>query len=177
MLPNEQASPVQPRAYISRTIGRLAISTTAYLLQSYHCTIQRRNYSASMSSNPYAAAHASPAGPGDSRPTAAQIIIGNDLVGALHGKAMLVTGGSNGLGVDVVRQLAKTGAKVFFTSRDIARGERVRKMLVQEAEEEGREIAVEVLEMELGRLDSVKRAAEEFRGRSEKLNVLVNNAG
>lgn len=130
-----------------------------------------------MSPSPYAEAHASPAGPGDARPTAAQIISDNNLIGALPGKIILVTGGSNGLGIDVVRQLAKTGAKVFFTSRDPARGGKVREMLYQEATEEERQIDVQVIKMELGSLESVKVAVEELKGRSGKLNVLVNNAG
>lgn len=127
--------------------------------------------------NCYAAVHASLSGPGDGRPTAAQIITDNDLTGKLSSKTILVTGGSGGLGVDVVRQLAKTCARVFFTSRDMGKGEGVKTMLEREAQDEGREARIEVLEMEMASLASVRRAAEEFKGRSEGLNVLVNNAG
>lgn len=130
-----------------------------------------------MSTSRYAADHASPSGPGDARPTAAQVIDDDSLVAALRGKTILVTGGSSGLGVDIVRQLARTGAKVYFTSRDLAKGAKLKEDLEREASEEGREIDVEVLEMELGDLGSVKRAAEEFKGKSQGLNVLVNNAG
>ena len=131
----------------------------------------------SADANPYKESHNWPSGPGDGRPTAEQIILDNALTGALTGKTFLVTGGSNGLGVGVVRQLAKTGAKVFFTSRDLARGEKVRETLEAEAKKEGREVLVEVLEMELGDSGSVRKAAEEFGRRNEGLNVLVNNAG
>ncbi|KXL51223.1 hypothetical protein M433DRAFT_113631 [Acidomyces richmondensis BFW] len=116
-------------------------------------------------SNIYASLHESPNGPGDARPTAFQIIKDNDLIGKLSDKVFLVTGGTNGLGVDVVRQLAKTGATVFFTARDAEKGEKVKQDIL------------EVILMDLRNLQSVKKGAEDFMRRSENLNVLVNNAG
>lgn len=129
------------------------------------------------SDSPYTDLHVFPSGPGDARPTAAQIISDNALVGALADKTFLVTGGSNGLGVDVVRQLAKTGARVFFTSRDLTRGTNVQEMLTKEAKGEGRGVNLEVMEMEMGELQSVRKAVEEFKSKSNMLHVLVNNAG
>lgn len=147
-----------------------------------HFQFERNSHtmSPSIPPAPYAAVHASPSGPGDARPTAAHIVTDNNLLNALTGKTILVTGGSSGLGVDIVRQLAKTGARVLFTSRDVARGEKVRETLETDAREEGREARIEVVEMELGRLSSVRSAAEDVLRRldqSEGLNVLVNNAG
>ena len=152
-------------------------STFPPVSQSLRTILSHSNMSTAIPSNRYASSHTSPSGPGDARPTAAQIIADNDLVGALSGKIFLVTGGSSGLGVDIVRQLAKTGASVFFTSRDASRGEKVKGGLVAEAKAEGREVRIEVLEMECGSLASVRGAAEAFRKRADGLNVLVNNAG
>lgn len=130
-------------------------------------------------SNIYASLHESPNGPGDARPTAFQIIKDNDLIGKLSDKVFLVTGGTNGLGVDVVRQLAKTGATVFFTARDAEKGEKVKQDIVEAGQTDGdlRAAKLEVILMDLRNLQSVKKGAEDFMRRSENLNVLVNNAG
>lgn len=50
-------------------------------------------------SSRYAAAHASPAGPGDARPTAYAIIKDEGLEGKLLDKVVLITGCSSGIGV------------------------------------------------------------------------------
>ncbi|KAJ0166959.1 WW domain-containing oxidoreductase [Colletotrichum tanaceti] len=123
--------------------------------------------------NRYAAAHANPQGEGDARPTALQIIQDEGLVGQLNDKVALVTGGTNGIGVEIVRHLAKTGMKVFFTSRDFAKGEKVKSEL--ESEDSG--LRVQVVEMELKSLKSVERGAEEVLNNTGRLDVLVNNAG
>ena len=68
--------------------------------------------------NPYAAAHRSPKGPGDARPTALQIIQDEHLEGKLTDKVILITGCSSGLGIETARALAKTGATLFVTARD-----------------------------------------------------------
>lgn len=127
----------------------------------------------------YASLYESPKGPGDARPTASQIIKDNDLIGKLTDKTVFLTGGSNGLGIDEVRNLARTGAKVFFTSRDLAKGEKVRDELLQELKSEGlpHEPSIEVLQMDLESPESIKNAVDEFVAKSDRLNILVNNAG
>lgn len=44
----------------------------------------------------YAAAHVKPEGPGDSRPTALDIVRDEELVGKLVGRVVLITGASSG---------------------------------------------------------------------------------
>jgi NADPH:quinone reductase-like Zn-dependent oxidoreductase len=53
----------------------------------------------------YQAAHETPAGPGDARPTALDIVRDEDLIGKLAGKTVLITGGSSGLGLEAARAL------------------------------------------------------------------------
>ncbi len=71
----------------------------------------------------YAAAHVQPAGPGDARPTALQIVSDEGLLGALPGSVFLVTGCSSGIGVETARALHATGADVSLTVRDVAKGQ------------------------------------------------------
>ncbi len=83
------------------------------------------------------------------------------------------------VGREEAKTVARTGAKVFFTSRDLAKGERVRDGLLKELKSEGlvAEPAIEVIQMDLTDLKSVKAGAEEFISKSDRLNILVCNAG
>ncbi|GAM89569.1 hypothetical protein ANO11243_076080 [Dothideomycetidae sp. 11243] len=131
-----------------------------------------------MAKGSYTKHHESPDGPGDARPTAAQIIKDLDLVDKLSDKTILVTGGTDGLGKDTVRQLAKTGAHVFFTARNPAKADKV----LQEFADEGKtdldlkHARIEWIEMDNNSLKSVKAGAEDFLKRSDRLNVLLCNA-
>ncbi|KAI0972802.1 putative oxidoreductase,short chain dehydrogenase [Xylaria arbuscula] len=117
----------------------------------------------------YAESHLKTAGPGDSRPTALQIIKDEGLEGALPDKVFLVTGCSSGIGIETGRALAKTGGKVFLAVRDLKKGHSACESFL----ETGR---VELLEFDSTKLDSVKACAEAFLKKSSKLNVLVCNA-
>lgn len=128
-------------------------------------------------SGKYATIHASPKGAGDARPTAHAILQDEHVIGALADKTILLTGGSSGIGVEEVRALAATGAKVVFTSRDLAKGHGVRDDILAHWKEQGVQPRIEVIQCDLQSLTSVKRAAEEFKKDNDKLNVLVNNAG
>jgi NADP-dependent 3-hydroxy acid dehydrogenase YdfG len=128
----------------------------------------------SSSTSRYAAVHQNPQGEGDARPTALRIIQDEGLVNNLTDKVMLVTGSSSGIGVETVRALHATGAHVFMQVRDMKRGQEVLEEILTSSEGSGK---LELLEMELDSLKSVQAAANEFSKRSNKLNVLVNNAG
>ncbi|KAF4434832.1 short-chain dehydrogenase [Fusarium austroafricanum] len=123
--------------------------------------------------NRYESAHAAPQGEGDARPSALQIIQDEDLVGKLSDKVALVTGGTSGIGLEIVRVLAKTGMKVFFTSRDLTKGQKVKKQL----QNEDADLRLEVVQMQLKSLKSVATGAERILNKTDRLDVLVNNAG
>jgi len=91
----------------------------------------------------------------------------------LTGKLALVTGGSSGLGAETARALASQGARVVLTARDVAKGEAV----AEEIRESTGNTGVEVEELELASLASVRSFAERFIARDEGLQILVNNAG
>ncbi|MCJ1269400.1 hypothetical protein MMC22_009292 [Lobaria immixta] len=121
-------------------------------------------------SSRYAEAHKSLRGPGDSRPTALDIVRDEGLEGKLQDKVFLITGCSSGIGIETARALSATGAKLFLGVRDTAKGESA----LSEILEPGR---VELLKMDLNSLDSVRAAAQTFLEKSKTLNILVNNAG
>jgi NAD(P)-dependent dehydrogenase (short-subunit alcohol dehydrogenase family) len=84
-------------------------------------------------------------------------------------KIALVTGANKGIGFEVARELARMGLRVFLTARDEKAG--------REAVARIREGEVSFLQLDIADAGSIRRAAEEFSGQAERLDVLVNNAG
>lgn len=124
--------------------------------------------------NPYANLYAKPNGVGDHRPTGLQVVRDNDAIGAYKGKVALVTGGTNGIGLETVRALHATGADVYFTGRDAVKSQKVRQDILDSSEGKGK---LGVIMMDMDSLESVRRAARDFLAQSNTLNILVNNAG
>lgn len=122
-------------------------------------------------SSRYASAHASPQGPGDARPTASQIIQDEGLQGKWTDKPIFITGCSAGLGVETARTLFTTGATLYLTARNLAKAE---KALGNELTSSDR---VHLLELDLNSLQSVRECAVAFTARSDRLHILINNAG
>ena len=88
------------------------------------------------------------------------------------GKTMLVTGATNGIGRVTARELARLGAQVTILSRNAEKCARV-------AEEIRKDTGnpVEYLAADLSTLAGIMQAAETFKNRRRRLDVLVNNAG
>ncbi|SPJ82308.1 related to reductases [Fusarium torulosum] len=119
----------------------------------------------------YAEAHLNPAGPGDARPTALQIIKDEGAEGKLAGKVIVITGTSSGLGIETARALSLTGAKLLLTARDLNKA----KTALDGILEPGR---VELVEMDNASLRSVRAAANAILQKSNnQVNILINNAG
>jgi NAD(P)-dependent dehydrogenase (short-subunit alcohol dehydrogenase family) len=91
----------------------------------------------------------------------------------LNSKICLVTGATSGIGFAAALRLAQAGNLVVLGCRDVQRG--------REAADEIRERApgamLDVLELDLSSLASVRSSAEAFQKKHERLDVLVNNAG
>ncbi|KAI3319366.1 putative short-chain dehydrogenase [Xylariaceae sp. AK1471] len=124
--------------------------------------------------NPYAEQHKDVSGPGDQRPTALQVLEDNNLIQAWPDKVVLITGASSGIGIETARAMYATGAQVFVMVRDTAKMQPIVADIIKSTKGTGK---IEVIEMDLDSLDSVKNAAQQFLKKSSQLNVLVNNAG
>lgn len=123
----------------------------------------------------YAAAHISPNGIGDARPTALQVVQDEGLIDGLGGKTFLVTGANDTTGLETARALHMTGARIFITTRSPEKSAQAIKSIIES--NGGEKGGIEALTMELGDLFSVRNAAKEFLAKSNRLNVLVCNAG
>ena len=87
------------------------------------------------------------------------------------GRAALVTGATDGVGRVVAKELAKDGWRVLVHGRDRGRGE----ALVQEIEKAGG--SATFLAADLASLAEVRRLAAEVRKTTDRLDLLINNAG
>ncbi|EQL01039.1 hypothetical protein G6O67_000970 [Ophiocordyceps sinensis] len=119
----------------------------------------------------YAAVHQDANGPGDARPTAAQIMADEGLgAGTLAGQTAFITGCSAGIGVETAKVLYAAGATLYLTARGLDKARAALGDMVDDKR-------VHLLELHLDSLKSVRACAAEFLSRSSTLNLLVCNAG
>lgn len=93
--------------------------------------------------------------------------------GATDRLRCLVTGANAGIGRATTLRLARRGHPVVMGCRSRRRAREARAAIRAEVPS----ARLEVLELDLADLDSVRRAARAFRGRHPALDVLVANAG
>lgn len=91
----------------------------------------------------------------------------------LTGRRYVVTGANGGIGLVSARQLAKQGAEVIMACRRVAEGEKRAAAIRDELPR----AQVEVRELNLGELASVRKFAEDFNASFGELHGLLNNAG
>ena len=90
-----------------------------------------------------------------------------------HGRTALVTGANSGLGLVTARELARKGATVVLACRNLEKGEGAR----IQCESQVPDAQLELEELDLASLASVREFAERFRAEHEGLDLLINNAG
>lgn len=91
----------------------------------------------------------------------------------LSGKTFAVTGGNSGIGLVTVGQLAKQGADVILACRRTDAGERAKRELMNS----GLRGRIEVMELDLASIASVRAFAGKVLAQRPSLNGLINNAG
>jgi NAD(P)-dependent dehydrogenase (short-subunit alcohol dehydrogenase family) len=93
----------------------------------------------------------------------------------LHGKRVLVTGVSAGLGVETARALAAHGAQVVGAARDLVKAKAATEQVRKEADANGG--GFELVELDLANLKSVRACAEGLLAKREPFDVMIANAG
>lgn len=89
----------------------------------------------------------------------------------------MVTGGNIGLGRESVHQLAKHNpSRIYLTARNREKAEATIKE-INATLPESAQSTVKFLECDLTSFDSIKQAAKTFTSDSDRLDILMNNAG
>ncbi len=90
----------------------------------------------------------------------------------LTGKTILVTGANSGIGLATAKSLAKMGAQVVMLCRSREKGEAARAEVIEATENK----SVHLILADLSIQAEVRRAADEFKAKFNRLDVLINNA-
>ncbi|KAH8177886.1 short chain dehydrogenase domain-containing protein [Sarocladium implicatum] len=94
---------------------------------------------------------------------------------ALEGKVFLVTGGTNGVGLELTRMLYAKGGTIYLPVRNAAKATHVIEAIrAAFPESQGH---LKALSIDLNDLKSVTACASEFLAQESRLDVLWNNAG
>lgn len=89
----------------------------------------------------------------------------------LHGKRILVTGVSAGLGVETARSLVAHGAKVVGAARNLAKAETATAQVQKDAAANGG--SFELVELDLAILTRVRDCADALLAKGETFDVLL----
>ena len=92
----------------------------------------------------------------------------------LKGKRILVTGVSAGIGVETARSLAAHGANIIGAARDLKKAETATTQIRKDAASGG---SLELIELDLGNLKSVRAAADKLIAKGEPIDIIIANAG
>ncbi|XP_059276173.1 short-chain dehydrogenase TIC 32, chloroplastic-like [Lycium ferocissimum] len=101
--------------------------------------------------------------------TAEQVTHGIDATGL----TAIVTGASSGIGAETTRVLAMRGAHVVMAVRNVKSGAEVKENILKEIPH----AKIDVMELDLGCMASVRKFASEYNSFGYPLNILINNAG
>jgi NAD(P)-dependent dehydrogenase (short-subunit alcohol dehydrogenase family) len=91
----------------------------------------------------------------------------------IKGKICIITGSNSGIGKETAIALARMGATIVMVVRDQERGEKARTEMVKQT---GNSF-VDLMICDLSSMDSIRKFAEEFKKKYDRLDVLINNAG
>lgn len=91
----------------------------------------------------------------------------------LSGRRFLVTGANSGIGLEAARLFAGHGAEVVLACRNSEKG----RAALDDIRGDHPDADLALMQLDLAELASVRRFAEVFKERFDRLDVLLNNAG
>ena len=91
----------------------------------------------------------------------------------MHGKTVVITGATSGIGQIAAETLARQGARVVFLASDAAKGRAMLDRLVRA----NPDAAHDCVEADLSTVAAMKTASEAVGRKLTRIDVLINNAG
>ncbi len=89
------------------------------------------------------------------------------------GKVAIVTGANSGIGFETAKALAYKGSTVVLACRNLEKANQA----ASEIRLGANHVDLDIIQLDLADLDSVRRFAETFKARYSRLDLLINNAG
>ncbi len=89
------------------------------------------------------------------------------------GRTILITGANSGIGFETAKALAAKNGEIVLAVRDLEKGEAAKALILTEHNN----AKIQVMLLDLMKLESVKSFAESFKKAHSKLDLLINNAG
>ncbi|KAL2543655.1 NAD(P)-binding Rossmann-fold superfamily protein [Forsythia ovata] len=89
------------------------------------------------------------------------------------GLTAIITGASSGIGTETTRVLALRGIHVIMAVRNMDSGRKVKEAIIKEFPY----AKIDVMELDLSSMSSVRKFASEYNSSALPLNILINNAG
>ncbi|KAL2920720.1 Short-chain dehydrogenase TIC 32 chloroplastic [Bienertia sinuspersici] len=89
------------------------------------------------------------------------------------GLTAIVTGASSGIGAETARTLALRGVYVIMADKDMVSGTKIRTKILEEIPR----AKVDIMELDLSSMVSVRKFASKYNTLNHPLNILINNAG
>lgn len=89
------------------------------------------------------------------------------------GRIALITGANAGLGLETAKWFALKEIKVVMACRNLKKGEEARQIILQDIPT----AELEVMELDLSSLESIRSFSGKFLSKYDQLDLLVNNAG
>jgi len=91
----------------------------------------------------------------------------------LNGKTVVITGANSGIGYEAVKALSAMGAKVIMAVRSKEKGQAALNAILEDNDS----AKVELMQLDLADLESVRAFANGIQSRFDRLDLLINNAG
>lgn len=93
--------------------------------------------------------------------------------GSMSGKLCLITGGTDGIGLATARELAARGARLLLVGKNPDKGAGAAAQIVAQAGQG----SAEFLRADLSSQLEIRNLAQQIHSRTDRIDVLVNNAG
>ena len=91
----------------------------------------------------------------------------------MAGKVVLITGANSGIGKETALALARLNANLVIVCRDKRRGQAA----LEDIKTKSGNASVELMTCDLSSQTQIRKLAQEFKQKHDRLDVLVNNAG
>ncbi|KAG9199268.1 hypothetical protein G6514_008711 [Epicoccum nigrum] len=95
----------------------------------------------------------------------------------LHGKTVLITGASSGIGRSCALEFARSSPQKLHLVLTARRVDRLHKLAGQITEELGEGVKVHVVKLDVSKTDQVSRLWSDLPVEFSKVDILINNAG